>query len=341
MNGKILILCGTGSIGSYTTKELLDCGYSLDVTTKEYLVSDNPRLNYLKFNSYDVNLLKPLLDENKYDAIVDFSYYTPDVYTERLPLLASSTSQLIFLSSYRVYADLQHPITENAPQLLDVTKDKFLLEEEEYAMQKCRCERVINASQYKSRVTVVRPVISFYYKSLSLITTPAPTLIPRSLAGKKILLPLEGKDVVAGFGWSGNNGKLISRLVLNENALGEAFTIGTDEGLTWGEIAEYYKEYLGTQYTFTDKETYLKYGTTNSKSDLFGLDGDRLLDRSIDISKLLSATKLNRKDLLPTKDAIKSECERIKSAPDKLIKALSNEKSLLIDKQLDEYFSHH
>jgi len=340
MTGKVLVLCGTGSIGSYTVKELLNLGYNLDVTTKEDLISVNPRLNYLKINSYDINLLKGLLDENKYDAIVDFSFYTPQVYAERLPLLANSTSHLIFLSSYRVYADMQHPITETAPQLLDVTKDKFILEEEEYAMVKCRCERVINASQYKSRVTIVRPVISFYYKSLSLITTPAPLLIPRSLAGKKILLPQDGKDIVAGYCWSGNTGKLISHLVLNEKALGKAFTVGTDEGITWGEIAEYYKEYLGTQYEWTDKETYLKHGTMNSRGDLFGLDGDRLLDRSIDITKILSATNLTRKNLLPLKDAVKLECERIKAAPENLIKALSNENSIAIDKKLDEYFSH-
>lgn len=52
MKGKVLVLCGTGSIGSYTVKELLSLGYKVDVTTREDLVSDNENVLYFKTNSH-------------------------------------------------------------------------------------------------------------------------------------------------------------------------------------------------------------------------------------------------------------------------------------------------
>ena len=339
MKGKVLVLCGTGSIGSYTVKELLSLGYKVDVTTREDLVSDNENVRYFKTNSYDDNVLKEFFANNKYDTIIDFSHYTPETYNEKLEFLAQNTDQLIFLSSYRVYADLEHPIKETSPQLIDVTNDSFLLNEENYAMYKCGCEKVINASPYKNKVTIIRPIISFYYKSLSLITTPAPILIPRSLEGKKLLLPIEGKDVYAGYGWSGNTGKLISRLVMNEKAMGEAFTISSGENVTWGEIAEYYKEYLGTEYEWTDKDTYLKTGTLNTRADLFGLDDDRLLDRRIDVSKVLNVTGLTKDDLLSIKDALKYECERLMANKDTVLPYLNKLSSDIINQNLDTYFS--
>ncbi|MBE6688054.1 MAG: NAD-dependent epimerase/dehydratase family protein [Ruminococcaceae bacterium] len=338
MKGKILILCGTGSIGSHTVRELSELGYSIDVTTQDSL-ENSSQVRYFKVNSYDNNVLKDILQGEKYDAIIDFHHYNPEMYTERLNLLADNASQLIFLSSYRVYADLEHPIKETSPQLIDVTDDPYLLNEENYAMYKSRCERIINASPYKNKVTIIRPVISFYYRSLSLITTPAPILIPRSLEGKKVLLPVEGKDVVAGYNWSGNTAKYISRLVLNPKAYGEAFTLASHEKLTWGEFAEYYREYLGTDYEWVDKETYLKYGTSNTRGDIFGLDQDRLLDRSVDISKVLSATGLSVQDLTPLKDAIKLECEKIKESYSSISDIFINESATKINCKLDEYFN--
>ena len=69
--------------------------------------------------------LEKLLTENRYDGIVNFLHYqTVESYKPFHELLAANTDHLIFLSSYRVYADEQHPITEEAPQLLDTAADK-------------------------------------------------------------------------------------------------------------------------------------------------------------------------------------------------------------------------
>ena len=50
------------------------------------------------------------------DGIVNFLHYPEaEAYPPVHKLLTENTDHLIFLSSYRVYADLQHPITEEAP----------------------------------------------------------------------------------------------------------------------------------------------------------------------------------------------------------------------------------
>ena len=125
---KALLIAGGGTLGSYTAEELLRLGHKVDVICLEDKVSDNENLRYFKATA-TVEYLKDLLADNHYDGIVNFLHFkTAEAYEPYHALLSKSTEHLIFLSSYRVYADLVHPITEEAPQLLDVIKDdqKFL-----------------------------------------------------------------------------------------------------------------------------------------------------------------------------------------------------------------------
>ncbi len=55
-----------------------------------------------------------------YDAIVDCMGYSTQKFNERYRMMLDNTSQYIFLSSYRVYADSKGLITETTPRLLDV-----------------------------------------------------------------------------------------------------------------------------------------------------------------------------------------------------------------------------
>ena len=72
-------------------------------------------------------------------------------------LLVKNTEHLIFLSSYRVYADMQHPITESAPRLLDVSEDEEFLKTEDYALPKApRCEDMLFSKHRGEHFTVVR-----------------------------------------------------------------------------------------------------------------------------------------------------------------------------------------
>lgn len=50
------------------------------------------------------------------------------------------------MSSSRVYADSQTPITENSPRLLDVYKEEEYLKTDEYALSKARQEDILHRS---------------------------------------------------------------------------------------------------------------------------------------------------------------------------------------------------
>ena len=90
-------------------------------------------------------------------------------YKKIHPLLIENTDHLIFLSLYRVYADEQHPITEEAPGLYDVIDDEYFLENEKYAVPKSKCEDYLRNEKADEPWTIVRPVISFSSYRLDLL----------------------------------------------------------------------------------------------------------------------------------------------------------------------------
>jgi hypothetical protein len=64
-----------------------------------------------------------------------------------LPLLFENTGHYIYLSSYRVFADEEHPIVESSPRLLDVSKDEVLVRSDDYSIYKARGENFIRESK--------------------------------------------------------------------------------------------------------------------------------------------------------------------------------------------------
>lgn len=332
----VLLLAGGGTIGTYTAKELLKMGYRVKVVAKDGFETNDENFTFQR-TEIDDAVLQKLFAEQHFNAIVDFLHYDyPERdYTERSRLLLKNCDHLIFLSSYRVYADEEHPIRETSPQLLDVSKDEVLLANERYGLSKSKCERILQQSEFH-HWTAVRPLISFSNQRFDLITTQGSVLLNRTREKKKILLPLEAKNVVAGLGWAGNIGKMIARLILNEKAYGEAYTLGTGEVRTWGEIAQYYTELMGAEFVWIPREEYLQYATPNEVGDAWGLDYDRLLNRTIDNSKLLDVTGLKKEDFVCIREALEMELNAI---PEGVVfrERLSGEEVRKANEKMDQY----
>jgi len=226
-------------------------------------------------------------------------------------LLADNTEHLIFLSSYRVYADLEHPITEEAPRLLDVSDDKEFLTKEDYAISKAKAEDfIINESNTKNW-TIVRPVISFSDRRFDIVTINKRVVVDHFKQGKPVFLPKDAKNLTAGLDWAGNSGKLIANLLFKKEALGETFTISTAQNLTWGEVAEMYTEMIGTKFEWMDTVKWLENPEYHLQSGYWAVVYDRLFDREIDNSKVLKVTGLNQSDFLSIKDGIEIELSKI------------------------------
>jgi len=238
---------------------------------------------------------------------VNFIHY-PDIeeYKPVHKLLTDNTEHLIFLSSYRVYADMEHPITENAPLLLDICEDKEFLENEKYAVSKAKAEKFICNESNTKNWTVVRPVISFSQSRFDIVTISERVVLEH----KKVYLPKSVKNVTAGLDWSGNSGKLIANLLFKKEAFGEAYTISSAQNLTWGEVADLYTELAGTEFEWIDTNEWLS-DDNYIKNSYWAAVYDRFFDRKIDNSKVLKATGLNRKDFKSIKEGLKIELSKI------------------------------
>lgn len=301
---KVLLIAGGGTLGRYTSAELLRLGHSVDVICLEDMTSDNERLRYIKARA-TVDMLEGLMKETHYDGVVNFLHYPdPNSYYPYHELLMRETDHLIFLSSYRVYADTKGaPITEDSPQLLDTLWNGDFFRSESYAMSKSVCERYLRGSGGPKKWTIVRPVISFSDLRLDVVLTSGREVIDAAREGRTIVLPLEARDLTAGLDWAGNSGKLIANLLFKDATKGEAYTISSAQGLTWGEVAAIYTELLGVKFAW-EKANYPEVGK------VWHWYYDRAYDRKVDNSKVLAATGLTRADFLPIREGIKLELQK-------------------------------
>ena len=286
---KILVLGGTGAMGVDLVKILGERGENVTVTSRSERKSEFNNVRYVKGDAHDAAFLQSLLVE-KYDAIVDFMVYHTEELKSRRDLLLGSTNQYLFLSSSRVYADSKTPITEDSPQLLDVTTDDDYLKTDEYALTKARQENLLRESG-KTNWTIIRPYITYsnqrlqlgvYEKELWLYRAlyDRTTVFPKAIAEKYTTMTL-GADVAMG----------ISKLIGNEKAMGEAFHITTDRAIKWDDVLEIYKRVFKD---VTGKEIKIKY--VNDPKPIYDVMGnkyqviyDRLFDRRFDNSKFLRA----------------------------------------------------
>jgi nucleoside-diphosphate-sugar epimerase len=306
----VLLIGGGGTLGTYVAKELLKLGCSVDVLCLEEKVSNHEKLSYFKAYATQEFLIN-LFKKNHYHGIVDFVHYQEvEDYRQIHKLLTKNSEHLIFLSSYRVYANLEYPITENAPHLLEVTEDKEFLEKEKYALSKARVEKFLREESEAENWTIVRPVISFSQKRFDVVTISGRTIIDKAKSGKTIILPEAAKNLTAGLDWAGNTGKLIANLLFKKETYKEAYTISTAQNLTWGEVAEIYSELIGVKFQWTDIDTYVE-SDSCIKNNIWALLYDRLYDRKIDNRKVLSATGLKREDFLSIKEGIKKEISKL------------------------------
>ena len=202
---KVLVMGGTGAMGKYLVPELLKMGYEVDAMTLDDTVSTQKGLTYIKKNAMDIDVMKEIL-KNNYDAIVDFMIYETSKFAERFELFLQNTKHYISLSSYRVYADEEHPIKETSPRLLDVTRDKEYLQTEEYGLYKARCENILRASKYDNW-TVVRPAVTYSSYRFQLVTLEAYVFIRRAKMGLPVILPEKALAAQATMSWGGDVGK--------------------------------------------------------------------------------------------------------------------------------------
>lgn len=331
MSGKkVLVLGGTGAMGLYLVPELAALGYDVHVVSLDQVVSDHPRISYVKADAKNIDYQKELLKE-RFDAIVDFMIYSTEQFRERRDILLGNTDHYILLSSYRVYDGSDVPITETTPRLLDVSPNQEFLATDDYSLCKARQEDIVQSSGYKNW-TIVRPAITYSKFRFQLVTLEANLVVARTQKGLPIVLPREALSVQATMSWAGDVARLMSRLLFNPAAYLERFTLATAEHRTWGEIADYYRDIIGLKYVAADTEDYLQImGGANSAR--YQLAYDRLFERIVDNSKVLRVTGLKQADFMPLRRGLEKELSA-------LPKNVTWSDASAVWQRMDDYLAH-
>lgn len=307
---KVLVLGATGAMGRYLVPELVKLNYAVTAVAWDEKAPWSFDVTYIKGDAKDQEFLQTLLKE-KFDGIVNFMDYSGDSFEEYYRLFLDNTSHYIYLSSCRIYDDKEQPIKETSPRLLDSSEDEVLRASKDYCIRKAQDEDRLVASSYDNW-TVVRPATTFSTMRLQLVTLEFKNFIDRAMMGKKIVLPVQAKDKPATLGWGGDVAKQIAHILFKEEAKREVYNVCSAEHKTWGEIAEYYRELIGAEVVWVDKEDYLSIlSPEGSLVRRWQLEYARLFHRITDNSKVLALTGLKQEDIISMYDGLKLEIGNI------------------------------
>ena len=310
---KILVLGASGAMGRYIVPELAKMGHSVVAVSLDAPdpALDPPGVSRIQGNAKEEEFLAPLLARN-YDAIVDFMIYPTAELASKLPRMAASTGHYVYLSSYRVYDGKDVPVREDSRLLIDTADDPLIRFSDDYSIYKARGERILR-SLGRRNWTIIRPSITFSTYRYQLVTLEAPLVVGRTDCGKAVVLPETARNVQGTLTWAGDNARFIARLVLNDRAIGEAFTVATAEHHTWGEIAELYASLRGLKAVWAPEEDFLRILDPRPwiPYSAWQLRTDRLFERVIDNSKVLAATDLTQADLMPLNKGLEMELAKV------------------------------
>lgn len=291
---KILILGGTGAMGSFLVEYLNNKDNELYVTSRR-AHQDNGNIRYLKGDAHSISFIKSILDE-KYDAIIYFMYYELKEFKERCELFLSSTDQYFLISSSRVYANSNSPLTEKSKRLFDGSEAN-IMPPNDYALVKAQEEDLLRNSSYRNW-TIIRPYMTYFQYRLDLGYYPKELWLYRIIKGKTIILPskIVDKYTTLTFGYDVARG--IASLICEKKALGEIFHITYNKSYTWKEIFSVYKECIENNgYKVNYKEIDL---AGDSCECIFKYD--RYYNRLFDNTKI--GYYINTSDFIDTKKGI-------------------------------------
>lgn len=247
----VLLLGGTGAIGTYLRDILNAYRIPTTISTRDpaRLQEKIKYTNYVVGNAKDISFLAGICSSH-WDVIVDFMAYTSTEFKERLDLLLNSTNQYIYISSARVYGNVEHLIRESSPRLLDCTKDKVYLSTDEYALSKARQENLLLKNNRKN-FTIVRPYITYGNERFQMGVLEKEEWLYRAIHGRTVVFSKDIADKITTLTHGYDVAMGIYGLMERQDALGKVFHITNKNTLKWQQIIEIYsdllKELLGIQ----------------------------------------------------------------------------------------------
>lgn len=151
---RLLILGGTRFIGRAFVELALRNGHEVTLFHRGqsglFLFPDQPRI--LGDRRRDLYLL----EDQKFDAVVDFCGYEPEEVRLSARELSSNVGNYIFISTISVYEDFASSILSEMSPTQAFPKDITL---RNYGNRKAECERVLKQEIRRENLLIIRPTI--------------------------------------------------------------------------------------------------------------------------------------------------------------------------------------
>lgn len=279
---KVLFIGGSGLISQAVSRLAVQNGIDLYLFNRGNQSAFAPEGAKVIFGDIrDVSAAKRILDEYQFDVVVDWIAFTPKHVKADLDLFQGRTSQFVFISSASAYQKppAQYIVTESTPLANPYWQ---------YSRDKIACEEKLMEA-YRTTgfpITIVRP--SFTYGDTmipaSLNSWQHPwSLVDRMRRGKKVIVHGDGQSL-----WTMTHNTDFAKgfvgLLGNQQALGHAFHITSDEVLTWDQIYEAIGRAGGVKPILTHISSEFIIACDPSQEG--GLLGDKAVSQVFDNSKL-------------------------------------------------------
>ena len=239
---KALFIGGSGFISTAVSRLAVANGIDLFWLNRGQRKGDVLGVKHLIADVHQPDEARRVLEGHKFDVVVDWIAYTEADIERDLALFRGRVGQFFFISSASAY---QKPprspiITESTPLYNPVWK---------YSQDKIACElRLLRAYREASfPATIVRPSHTYDPNfPIALGGWDSYTLIDRLKTGRRIIVHGDGSSL-----WVVTHSDDFARgfvgLFGNEQAIGQAFHITSDEVLTWNQIYETMAEAVGVK----------------------------------------------------------------------------------------------
>lgn len=279
----VLVLGGTGAMGTPLVRLLAE-KHVVHVTSRRSHPSSG-NIQYLQGNAHDFTFLDTVLSARHYDAIVDFMVWDHE-FKEALPRFLSHTDQYVYISSARVYAQSDNPITEETPRLLDVSDDDVYLNTNEYALAKAREEDLIR-SYGRKNYTIIRPSITYNKYRLQLGVLEKEAWLYRALHHRSIVFSEDIADKLTAMTHGDDVAKGINAIIGKREAFGEVLHITHPKSVKWSVVLSVYlqvlEQHLGKKVRVVMTEKSLNFNFPNR---IYQIIYCRYFNRTFDNSRI-------------------------------------------------------
>ncbi len=238
MNLKVLFIGGTGIISSACSSLAVERGidlYLLNRGKSSRPVPDGATV--LHGDIRDPASAEQALRGHQFDVVVNWIAFTPGHVESDLALFRGRTKQYVFISSASAY--------RKPPTSLPVTESTVLHNPHwGYSRDKIACEELLTKAfrEEDFPMTIVRP--SHTYDQTLLPMHGGYTVVERMRQNKPVVVHGDGTSL-----WTMTHHRDFAKgfvgLLGNNQAIGEAFHITSDEHLTWDQIYRLFAEAAG------------------------------------------------------------------------------------------------